>query len=50
MVSYLEGTYSIVNDDSVQPVIYPPRKVSLRDKLKLVNDEILAPNTKPSDC
>ena len=52
----LEGTYSIVIDDSVQPVIHPPRKVpvSLRDQIKdhldqLVKDEILAPVTRPTD-
>ena len=52
----LEGTYSLVIDNRVQPVIYPARKVpvSLRDKLKehldqLVKNGILAPVTVPTD-
>ena len=52
----LEGTYSIVIDESAKSVIHPPRKipVSLRIKLKeyleqLVKDEVLAPVTEATD-
>ena len=52
----LEGTYYIVIDESVKPVIHPPWKIpvslhiQLKEHLKqLVKDEVLAPVTKPAD-
>ena len=55
-LGFLEGTYSIVIDETVKPAIHPPRKipVSLRIQLKehleqLVKDEVLAPVTEPTD-
>ena len=56
-LGHLPGEYNIVTDESVKPVIHPPRRVpvSLRDQIKakldeMVQQDIITPVTEPSAC
>ena len=45
----MDGPYHMERDETVKPVVHPPRKVPVALRYKLVREKVITPVTEPTN-